>query len=72
MSVDLASIAIVISVLGFNLIGDNSGSGFVSTMQLASGASIGTLSGLGSQFVDFAQVTVDANAVWSLSGFRPV
>ena len=38
----------------------------VSTLELASGASVGTLSGLGTQFVDFAQVTVDTGAQWTL------
>jgi hypothetical protein len=40
----------------------------VSTLELASGASAGTLSGIGTQFVDFAQTTVDAGASWVLTG----
>jgi Hint domain len=39
-----------------------------STLELASAASTGTLSGLGSQFTNFANVTVDSSAVWSVSG----
>ncbi|HET6607782.1 MAG TPA: hypothetical protein VFG62_13975 [Rhodopila sp.] len=52
------------TVDGGNLVGDSS----VSTLELGSAASAGTISGLGSQFVNFAQVTVDAGAQWSLTG----
>ena len=38
-----------------------------STLELATGASAGTLSGFGSQFIDFAQIVVDANADWKLA-----
>ena len=48
--------------------GNTIGSAVVSTLELASGASAGTLSGLGTQFIDFAQVTVDAGAQWHLDG----
>ena len=47
--------------------GNTIGATYVSTLELASGASIGTLSGLGSQYVDFGQVTVDQGATWTLS-----
>ena len=47
--------------------GNAIGSTIVSTLELASGASAGTLAGLGGQFVDFAQVTLDAGASWSLT-----
>jgi hypothetical protein len=40
----------------------------VSTLELASAGSVGTLSGLGTKYVDFAQVTVDAGAQWTLTG----
>ena len=50
------------TVTGGNLIGAT----VASTLELASGTSAGTLSGLGSQFIDFAQVTVDAGATWAL------
>ncbi|HTW71161.1 MAG TPA: Hint domain-containing protein [Acetobacteraceae bacterium] len=48
--------------------GNTIGAAAVSTLELASGTSAGTLSGLGTQFVDFAQVTVDAGAYWVLAG----
>ena len=38
------------------------------TMELASAASAGTLSHLGTQFVDFSQVAVDAGASWTWVG----
>ncbi len=52
------------SVDGGNVIGGTP----ISTLELASGASAGTLSSLGTQFINFAQTTVDANANWILSG----
>ena len=48
--------------------GNTIGAAQVSTLELASAGSAGTLSGLGTQFVDFAQVTVDAGAQWILAG----
>ena len=48
--------------------GNTIGAAQVSTLELASGASAGTLSGLGTQFIDFAQSTIDAGANWTLSG----
>ena len=48
--------------------GNTVGALYASTLELASGGSTGTLSGLGTQFVDFAQVTVDAGAQWTLAG----
>ena len=39
---------------------------FSNVLELASGASAGTLSGLGSQFTGFANVTIDAGASWTL------
>ncbi len=48
--------------------GNTIGSATISTLELASGASTGTLNGLGSHYLDFAQVTVDAGANWTLSG----
>jgi collagen type I alpha len=46
--------------------GNTIGSTIVSTLELASAASVGTLAGLGTQFIDFAQVTIDAGAAWTL------
>jgi hypothetical protein len=40
----------------------------VSTLELAPGVSIGTLSGLGTQFIDFGQTTIDSGAYWVLNG----
>ena len=48
--------------------GNSAGSTAVSTLELGSGASIGTLSGLSTAFTNFAQVTVDAGAYWALQG----
>lgn len=56
------------TVDGGNTIGATS----VSTLELASGASTGTLSGLGTQFIDFAQITVDSGAKWTLSGSNTI
>lgn len=47
--------------------GNATDSSSVSTLELASGASQGTIAGLGSQFINFAQVTVDAAASWVFS-----
>ena len=43
--------------------GNTIGAAQVSTLELASAGSAGTLSGLGTQYVDFAQVTVDAGTI---------
>ncbi len=47
--------------------GNTIGSSIVSTLELASTASKGTLTGLGTQFIDFGQVAVDAGASWTLT-----
>jgi hypothetical protein len=47
--------------------GNTIGAASISTLELASSASAGTLSGLGTQFIHFANITVDANAAWTLS-----
>ena len=52
--------------------GNAIGSGTVSTLELASGASIGTLSGLGSHYVNFAQIALDAGATWVLGGTNTI
>ena len=46
--------------------GNTIGAPVVSTLELASGASAGTLSGLGTRYVDFARVTVDSGAYWTM------
>ena len=49
--------------------GNTVGATAVSTLELAVGATaLGHLSGIGSQFVNFAQVTVDSAAYWTLNG----
>ncbi len=53
---------------GAVFIGTVNGGTAASTLELASGASAGTLTGLGTQFIKFAQVTVDAGANWTLAG----
>ena len=52
--------------------GNTIGAAQTSTLELASGASVGVLSGLGVQFIDFAQITVDANASWTLDNSNTV
>ncbi|HEX4368574.1 MAG TPA: Hint domain-containing protein [Rhodopila sp.] len=47
--------------------GNTIGAASISTLELASSASAGTLSGLGTQFTNFANVTVDTAANWTLS-----
>ena len=48
------------------------GSAFVSTLELASGSTAGTLSGLATQFIDFAQINEDTGASWTLTGANTV
>jgi hypothetical protein len=48
--------------------GNTIGGTAVSTLELAGGATVGTLSGVGTQFVDFVQTTIDAGASWILGG----
>jgi aspartate 1-decarboxylase len=42
------------------------------TLELASAASAGTLSGLGTEFVDFVQTTIDADASWVFNGANTI
>jgi len=46
--------------------------GYISTLELASGASAGTLSGFGTQFINFANITVDSNASWTLASSNTI
>jgi hypothetical protein len=48
--------------------GNEDGATASSVLELASGASIGVLSGLGSQFTHFSQMVVDTGANWLLAG----
>ena len=52
--------------------GNTIGATAISTLELASAASAGTLSGLGTQFLDFAQTTIDAGARWTLAGSNTI
>jgi Hint domain len=51
-------------VVGGNL----SGTASASYLELASGTVTGTLAGLGTQFINFGRVAMDAGASWSLTG----
>lgn len=48
--------------------GNAIGAAYVSTLELASGATAGALSGLGTQFVNFGSIGFDANAIWFIAG----
>jgi hypothetical protein len=48
--------------------GNTIGASYTSTLELASGATIGTLTGLGARYIDFAQIVVDPGASWVLAG----
>ncbi|MGC8477607.1 MAG: Hint domain-containing protein, partial [Acetobacteraceae bacterium] len=48
--------------------GNAIGAAAVSTLELAAGTGTGTITGLGVQFIDFAQTTIDAGASWNLDG----
>jgi T5SS/PEP-CTERM-associated repeat protein len=56
------------SFVGIVTGGNTIGSSIVSTLELASTSLQGTLTGLGLQFIDFAQTTIDAGAAWTFSG----
>ena len=47
--------------------GNTIGAAAVSTLELASGASTGTVSSFGAKYIDFAQISVDAGARWILN-----
>jgi Hint domain len=48
--------------------GNSIGAAAVSTMELASTTSVGTISSLGSKYVDFGIVTIDSGAIWTFAG----
>jgi hypothetical protein len=48
--------------------GNAIGAAYVSTLELASGATAGALSGLNTQFVNFGSIGFDANAIWFIAG----
>jgi Hint domain len=47
--------------------GSTIGYPFVGVLELASSSSDGTLSGLGTQFINFASIAIDPSAVWTLA-----
>ncbi len=51
--------------------GNSLGAAAISTLELASAASAGMLPGLGTQFIDFAQITIDPGATWALQFSNP-
>ena len=51
--------------------GNTLGSSIVSTLELTSAASTGTLSGFGTHFVDFGSIVLDDGAKWELDGASP-
>jgi len=58
---------------GYGLAGAAVGAASASNaLELASAASAGALSGLGTQFVNFVQTTVDADASWMFSGANTI
>ena len=63
-----AGAAFVGTVQGGNTIG----AGLISTLELTSSASAGTLSGLGTQFINFAHTTIDLGANWILTGTNSI
>ena len=52
--------------------GNPIGAAVASTLELAAGSGVGTLTGLGANYIDFAQVTVDSGADWVLSGANTI
>jgi Hint domain len=48
--------------------GNTIGGASISTLELASSAATGALSGLGSNYIDFASVTIDSSAHWQMTG----
>ncbi|HLB96465.1 MAG TPA: hypothetical protein VJK90_02320, partial [Acetobacteraceae bacterium] len=52
--------------------GNTIGAPVASTLELAGGSGVGTLTGLAANYIDFAQVTVDSGASWILNGANTV
>ena len=52
--------------------GNSLGSTVSSTLELASAAATGTIGGIGSQFIEMANVTIDAGASWVMTGTNTI
>ena len=52
--------------------GNTIGATVASTLELAGGSGVGTLAGLGANYIDFARVLVDSGANWLLSGANTI
>jgi hypothetical protein len=52
--------------------GNTAGATAVSVLELAAGPGAGTLTGLGSQFVDFVQATIDSGASWTFASSNTI
>ena len=48
--------------------GNSIGSSVVSTLEFRSGSQVGSLSGIGSHYVEFGHITIDSGASWQVSG----
>ena len=72
VAVSCAGDALLKIMPGAVFIGTVIGGGGSNTLELASAASAGTLSGLGSSFTGFGTIVADAGAHWSLAGSNSV
>ena len=48
--------------------GNSIGSSVVSTLEFMSGSQVGSLSGIGSHYVEFGHISIDSGASWQLTG----
>jgi hypothetical protein len=55
---------------GAVFIGSVAGAGAGSTLEFASAGTTGTISGLGTQYTNFPQISVDSGAQWMISGYN--
>ena len=52
--------------------GNTIGGPATSTLELALGAGVGTVSGIGTKYINFAAVTLDAGAAWAFTGANTI